>query len=135
MQPVAQPQLPPLPQRPTCVVWYADDHCDDLIQQYNQALQLRQEWEASVAAPLRKQIADQQTQIADQQNQIRTLQSTIDSQTIAALQSESRNRAALDFIGACLGVSMALLIVFVTFRRLARKSAVPNTERGRAASA
>jgi hypothetical protein len=123
------------------VVWYAGDQCDNLIQQYNQALQLREDWETEVAAPLRQQIADQQRLIADQQNQIKTLQSMIDSQTSAALQSEARDRAALDFIGACLGVGMALVMVLATFRRLARRSPTPDPElgrdpeRGRAASA
>ncbi|PYX85069.1 MAG: hypothetical protein DMG70_04885, partial [Acidobacteria bacterium] len=81
------------------MVRYAGDPCDELMQQYNQAIEQRQqqEWEASVAAPLRKQIAeqqkqiaDQQNQIADQQNQIQTLQVKIESQTTAALQSEAR---------------------------------------------
>ena len=94
------------------MVRYTDDPCDELMQQYNQTVQQRQqqEWEASVAAPLRKQIAEQQKQIADQQNQIQTLQVKIESQTTAALQSEARNRAALDLVGACLGVGLAFFM-------------------------
>jgi hypothetical protein len=133
------PQLPvtSLPQRPACLVRYAGDACDELMQQYNQAVAQRQqqEWETSVAAPLRRQIADQQRQIADQQNQIKTLQLKIESQTTAALQSEARNRAALDVIGAALGVGMAFFMAFASFRRLARNSTAPKHDQERAASA
>ena len=137
MQPVPQAQLVQLPQRPNCVVRYAGDPCDELMQQYNQALQQRQqqEWEASVAAPLRKQIADQQKLIADQQNQIYTLQVKIESQTTAALQSEARNRAALDLVGACLGVGLAFFVAFAGFQRLARNATLAKPDQGRAASA
>jgi LPS O-antigen subunit length determinant protein (WzzB/FepE family) len=119
------------------MVRYAGDPCDELIEQYNQTMQQRQqqEWDASVAAPLRKQIADQQKQIADQQNQIQTLQVKIESQTTAALQSEARNRAALDLVGACLGVGLAFFVAFASFQRLARNSMGVKPDRERAASA
>ncbi|PYY10710.1 MAG: hypothetical protein DMG69_05850 [Acidobacteria bacterium] len=143
MQAVPQPQFVQLP-RPNCMVRYAGDPCDELMQQYNQAIEQRQqqEWEASVAAPLRKQIAeqqkqiaDQQNQIADQQNQIQTLQVKIESQTTAALQSEARNRAALDLVGACLGVGLAFFVAFAGFQRLARNSVARKPDQERAASA
>ena len=119
------------------MVRYAGDPCDELMQQYNQAIEQRQqqEWEASVAAPLRKQIAEQQKQIADQQNQIQTLQVKIESQTTAALQSEARNRAALDLVGACLGVGLAFFVAFAGFQRLARNSVARKPDQERAASA
>src|SRR5205807_10389190 len=111
MQAVPQPQFVQLP-RPNCMVRYAGDPCDELMQQYNQAIEQRQqqEWEASVAAPLRKQIAEQQNQIAVQQSQIQTLQVNIESQITAAVQSEARNRAARDLVGASLGVGRAVVV-------------------------
>ena len=144
MQAVPQAQLVQLPQRPNCVVRYAGDPCDELMQQYNQAVQQRQqqEWDATVAAPLRKQIAeqqkliaDQQKQMADQQNQIQMLQVKIESQTTAALQNEARNRAALDLVGACLGVGLAFFVAFASFQRLARNSMAGKPDQERAASA
>jgi hypothetical protein len=137
MQAPPQPQLTALPQKPNCLVRYVGDPCDELMQQYDQAVTQRQqqEWDASVAAPLRRQIADQQKQIANQQNQIQTLQLKIESQTTAALQSEARNRAALDVIGAALGVGMAFFMAFASFRRLARNSTAPKHDQERAASA
>jgi hypothetical protein len=122
------------------LVWYAGDPCDLSIQQYNQMLLDRQQgqWDFSVAEPLRRQITVQQREIADQQNQIRTLQATIDSQTIAAIQREASNRASLDMLGAILGVGLGFFAAYATFRRLARRA--PHMERvqyerGRAASA
>jgi hypothetical protein len=137
MQAVPQAQVVQLPQRPNCVVRYAGDPCDELMQQYNQAVLQRQqqEWEASVAAPLRKQIAEQQKLIADQQNQIQTLQVKIESQTTAALQSEARNRAALDLVGACLGVGLAFFVAFAGFQRLARNATHAKPDQEQAASA
>lgn len=137
MQSVPQSQLVQLPQRPNCTVRYTGDPCDELMQQYNQAVQQRQqqEWDAAVAAPLRKQIAEQQKQIADQQNQIQMLQLKIESQTTAALQSEARNRAALDLVGACLGVGLAFFVAFASFQRLARNGTPAKPDRGRVASA
>ena len=137
MQAVPQAQLVQLPQRPNCVVRYAGDPCDELMQQYNQAVQQRQqqEWDATVAAPLRKQIAEQQKLIADQQNQIQSLQVKIESQTTAALQNEARNRAALDLVGACLGVGLAFFVAFAGFQRLARNSMAGKPDQDRAASA
>jgi hypothetical protein len=130
----------PLVQRPTCLVWYAGDPCDQAIQQYNQMLLDRQQvqWDFSVAEPLRKQITEQRREIADQQNQIKTLQVTIDAQTLAAIQREASNRASLDMLGAILGVGLAFFAAYATFRRLARNA--PRVERveherGRAASA
>jgi hypothetical protein len=137
MQVTAQAQTTPVPQKPNCLVYYAGDACDQLMQQYTQALEQhqRQEWQITVAAPLQKQIADQQKQIADQQNQIKTLQLQMESQSTAALQNDARNRAALDVIGAALGVGMALLVAFASFRRLARNPALPKRGPQRAASA
>jgi hypothetical protein len=67
VQAIAQQQPTPLPLKPNCLVWYAGDPCDELIQQYHQGTKQRQqqEWQVSVTAPLQKQIADQQKQIAD----------------------------------------------------------------------
>jgi len=124
MQALVPPNSPSLPQRPTCLVWYAGDSCDELVQQYNQTVLEHQQkdWEASVAAPLRKQIADQQRQLADQRNQIKTLQLAIESQTAATLQSRARNRAAIELVGAILGMGIALFVALATFRRLVRNS-------------
>ena len=75
MQALLQEPTPPFP-KPNCLVWYAGDPCDVLIQRYNQAAEQRQllDWRLSVTLPLQRQIADQKQQIADQQSQIRTLQ-------------------------------------------------------------
>ena len=135
-QPLAeQPTIQP--SRPTCVVWYAGDPCDELIQQYNRAAEQRElrEWQASVLAPLQKQIADQRTQINDQQTQIKTLQVKIESQTFEALQSEARNQALLDGIGAGIGAGLAFFVAVVVFRRLARNATATKSEQARAASA
>jgi hypothetical protein len=138
MQVVTQQQFTPLPLKPGCLVWYAGDPCDELIQQYNQAVEQRQrqEWQFDVAAPLQRQIADQQKQIADQQNQIKTLQLTIESQTTDALQSEARNQAFLNGVGAVLGVGMAFFVAVAGFRRvLARSATAPKREPQGVASA
>src|SRR5215470_15789045 len=103
MQALAQAPQPQL--EPRCLIWYPGDPCDLLLQQYRQALELRQrqEWQISVTAPLEKQIADQQRKIAEQKTQISNLQSRIDSQTMDALRSEARNQAVLDSLGVIIG--------------------------------
>jgi hypothetical protein len=122
MQLSAQPTFPTLPTRPNCLVWYEGDPCDQLIQQYHQASQLRQqqEWQNSVTSPFLKQIADQQKQIAAQQNQIQALQIKIEAQTATALQSEARNQEVLARLGAGLGATLALLVAIAAFRRFTR---------------
>lgn len=113
-----------LPHRPTCIVWYAGDPCDEMQQQYNQVVleHQQQEWDTSVAAPLRKQIRDQQRQIAEQQTQIRTLRLTMELQSSAVLHTQARSRAAIELLGALLGIGMALFVALSTFRRLATKA-------------
>lgn len=113
MQAIVQPAL--LPPRPDCLVWYAGDPCDVVIQQYHQgAEQLqRQEWQATVTAPLQKQIVDQQ-------REIKALQLQIEAQTTAALQSEAHTGAIFAGIGAGLGAAFALYVAVACFRRLAR---------------
>ncbi len=128
----ARMQATPIPtslHRPTCLVFFAGDPCDRSIQQYNELLAERQQqqWDVSVAEPLRKQIADQQKIIAGQQGQIETLEKTIESQTMAALQREARQRASLDLLGAMIGIPLAFLVALVAFRRLARN---PNASAG-----
>lgn len=122
-----------LPYRPACLVLYAGDDCDQSIQQYNQSVQQQQQQEW--AAPLLRQIADQEKLIAKQQNQITRMQATIDRQTVAALQRDARERASLDFLGALLGMTLAFLIAFAIFRRLAKSSTIPEAETPRAAAA
>lgn len=136
MQVIVQQQPTPLPLKPNCLVWYAGDHCDELIQQYHQATEQRhqQEWQISVTAPLQKQIADQQKQIADQQSQLKRLQLKIESQTVEALQNEARNQALLDGIGAGLGTTLAFFMAVASFRKLARNWTAAKLEQQRAAS-
>jgi len=113
MPQVIQPQpLQPLP-RPDCLVWYAGDPCDELMQ-YQLAAE-QQQWQLSLTAPLEKQIADQQIQI-------KTLQLRLDSLTAEAFESDARNQAFLDGMGAFVGVSLAFLVAIAGFRRLARNS-------------
>jgi hypothetical protein len=133
MQLAAQPPLPP---QPHCLVFYAGDPCDQLIQQYNQASEQsqRQEWQDQVTTPLQKQIADQQKQLTLQQNQIRTLQVQIESQTVEALQSEARNQALLNGVGAGIGAGLAFFVAVASFRRLARKATAPKREPERSSS-
>ena len=130
MQTPAQLPIAPAPVRPGCFVWFAGDPCDQLIQQYNQAIAQRQlqEWQAQTTAPLQKQIAEQQKQIADQQNQIHFLQGKLESQTMDALQSQARNQAFLDGMGAVLGAGLAFFATVAGFRRLARKFPSPKRE-------
>ncbi len=137
MQGVAQPQLTGMPVKPDCLVWYAGDPCDERIQQYHQAVEQRrqQEWQTSVSAPLQKQIADQQKQITEQRNQIKLLQLKMESQSMEASQSQARNEALLNGIGAGVGAALALLVAVAGFRRLARSSSASRREEERAASA
>lgn len=129
--------MPPAPAKPDCLVWFAGDACDQLIQQYNQAISLRQfqEWQLQTTAPLLKQVADQQKQIVAQQTTIQTLQSRLDSQTADALQNQARNQALLDGIGAVIGAGLAFLVTVAGFRRLVRGSTSLKHERERAVSA
>lgn len=124
MQALAQPNSTPLPQKPTCFVWYAGDACDESLQQYHDLMLERQQrvWENTVAAPLRRQIADQQKQLADQQIQIKSLQLAIASQSTATLHSRARSRAAIELLGAMIGIGLALLVALAVFRKLARNS-------------
>jgi hypothetical protein len=117
------------PLKPDCLVWYADDPCDRLIQQYHQAalLSQQQQWQVSVTAPLQKQIADQQ-------RQIKALQLQIATQTSAALQTEAHTAAIFEGIGAGLGVAFALFIAVAFFRWLAGDSPLMNQEHKQAAS-
>jgi hypothetical protein len=129
-------QIPQSVPEPRCLIWYPGDPCDQLLQQYRQALELRQrqEWQSSAIAPFQKQLADQEKQIAEQKAQIVTLQSQIDSQTMDALRSEARNQAVLDSLGVIIGIGIAFAMVLVFFRKLTRPSNVA-PERSRAASA
>jgi hypothetical protein len=137
MQTIAQVPLIPVPVKPDCLVWYAGDPCDELIQQYHRAADARQQEERqlSVSVPLQKQIVEQQKQIADQQAQIKALQLRIESQTVEAVQNQARNDALMNGIGAGLGAALAFLVAVASFRRLARTSAASRREQARAASA
>jgi hypothetical protein len=115
-----QPVQPPLqPAKPDCLVWYAGDPCDVLIQEYRRATELaqRKEWQVSVSAPLQKQIEDQQ-------RLIKALQVQMAAQTNAALQGEARTDAIFQGIGAALGAALALIVALACFRRLARHTPV-----------
>lgn len=126
MQQPLQPAFQP-PQ-PDCLVWYAGDPCDVLIQQYHQATELsqRKEWQASVIVPLHKQIDDQH-------RIIKSLQVQIAAQTNAVLQSEARTGAIFSGIGAGLGAALAFIVALACFRRLARKSPIMKQEQDEAA--
>jgi hypothetical protein len=126
---------PPSATAPQCLVWYAGDPCDQLIQQYHQvsAQQQQQAWQSSVTARFEKQFAEQQKLIAGQKTQIETLQAKVDSQTTEALRGEAHSQAMLDGIGVVIGIGLAFLMVLAFFRKLARNSTAP--ERSRAASA
>ena len=130
-------QIPQPLSEPHCLIWYPGDPCDQLLQQYRQALESRQrrEWQNSAIAPFEKQIADQQKQIADQKAQIATLQSRIDSQTMDALRSEAHNQAVMDSLGVIIGIGIAFVMVLAFFRKLTRPSPNATPERSRAASA
>ena len=130
-------QIPQPLSEPHCLIWYPGDPCDQLLQQYRQALESRQrqEWQSSAIAPFEKQIADQQKQIADQKAQIATLQSRIDSQTMDALRSEAHNQAVMDSLGVIIGIGIAFVMVLAFFRKLTRPSPNATPERSRAASA
>jgi PIN domain nuclease of toxin-antitoxin system len=130
-------QIPQPLSEPHCLIWYPGDSCDQLLQQYRQALESRQrqEWQSSAIAPFEKQIADQQKQIADQKAQIATLQSRIDSQTMDALRSEAHNQAVMDSLGVIIGIGIAFVMVLAFFRKLTRPSPNATPERSRAASA
>jgi len=110
-------QIASQPTKPDCLVWYADDPCDVLIQQYHQAATLsqQQQWQVSVIAPLQKQIADQQRLINSMQLQMA-------AQTNAALQSEAHTGAIFEGIGAGLGAAFALFLAVAYFRWLVRNS-------------
>jgi hypothetical protein len=126
----AQLPIPPVPAKPGCLVWFAGDPCDQLIQQYNQAITQRQQqdWQSQTTAAFQKQIASQQKQIADQQTQIQALQLKLDSQTNESLQSQARNQAFVDGMGAVIGAGLAFLVTVVGFRRLTRGSLLKRDE-------
>jgi len=126
----AQFPIPPVPAKPGCLVWFAGDPCDQLIQQYNQAIAQRQqqEWQTQATATLDKQIAGQQKQIADQQDQIQALQLKLTSQTTDSLQAQARNQAFVDGMGAVIGAGLAFLVTVVGFRRLTRGSLLKRDE-------
>jgi len=130
-------QIPQPLSEPHCLIWYPGDPCDQIVQQYRQALESRQrqEWQSSVIAPFEKQIGEQQKQIAEQKAQIAALQSRIDSQTMDALRSEARNQAVLDSLGVIIGIGIAFVMVLAFFRKLTRPSPAATPERTRAASA
>ncbi len=130
MQTSAQLPVAPAPAKPGCFVWFPGDPCDQLIQQYNQAMAQRQlqEWQAQATTPLQKQIAEQQKKIAEQENQIQFLQIRLESQTVDALQSQARNQAFLDGMGAVIGAGLAFYATVAGFRRLARRSRSPKRE-------
>ena len=138
-----QPSAPFLPviSQPNCIVWFPGDSCDQMIQQYQQALAQRQhqDWQDAVTTRFEKQITDQQKQIADQQAQIKTLQFKIQSQTAEALRSEARSQAFLNGIGVIIGTTLAFTVVVGLFRKLARSpsnhSADDLPQQSRAASA
>lgn len=117
--------------KPNCLVWYAGDPCDQQMQQYRQAAEAgkQQEWQSSVTAPLQKQIADQQKLISDQQHQIKILQLKMESQTLEASQSQARNEALLNGIGAGVGAALALIVAVAGFRKLARGSGASREQR------
>ena len=131
MQALLQEPTPPFP-KPNCLVWYAGDPCDVLIQRYNQAAEQRQlvDWRLSVTLPLQRQIADQKQQIADQQSQIRALEARVASQSREALLSEANNQALFDGIGAGVGVGLAFVVAVAAFRRLARNTVAPTRPTG-----
>ena len=130
-------QIPQPLSEPHCLIWFPGDSCDQLLQQYRQAVELRQraEWQSAVTVPFEKQIAEQQKQIAQQKAQISTLQSRIDSQTMDALRSEARNQAVLDSLGVIIGIGIAFVMVLAFFRKLSQPSPGATPERSRAASA
>src|SRR5215469_12015587 len=117
------------PVKPDCLVWYAGDPCDLLIEQYHQAATLsqQQEWQASATAVLQKQIGDQQ-------REIKALQLQISEQTSAALQSEAHTGAIFEGIGAGSGAAFALFLAVAFFRWLARNSSFVKPEHKEAAS-
>ena len=127
MQQTLQPV--PQPTRPDCLVWYAGDPCDVLIQQYHQAIESaqRKAWQASVTAPLLQQIGEQQSLIT-------TLQAQIATQSNAVLRCEARSGAIFEGIGAGLGVAVALLVALALCWRLARNSPAMKQEQEEAAS-
>jgi hypothetical protein len=131
-----QPQIPGIPSKPDCLVWYAGDPCDLRIEQYHQALEQRRqlEWQATVTGLLQTQIADQQKQLAAQQNQIKVLQLKMESQTVEASQTQARNEALLNGIGAGVGAALALLVAVAGFRRLARNSPASSHDQERASA-
>jgi hypothetical protein len=126
----AQLPIPPVPAKPGCLVWFAGDPCDQLIQQYNQAIAQRQqqEWQIQATAALERQLAGQRKQIADQQTQIQALQVKLDSQTTESMQAQARNQAFVDGMGAVIGAGLAFLVTVVGFRRLTRGSVLKRDE-------
>jgi len=135
--------LSPLPMaKPDCLVWYAGDPCDQLIQQFQQTSLQRQqqEWQNAVTARFEKQIADQQKLLADQKDKIQALQAKIESQSTEALRSEAHTQAVLDSVGVIIGIGLAFFMVLALFRRVTRNAPMvdapsPTPERTRAASA
>src|SRR5580704_7620107 len=119
-----QPQLTPVPPRPTCTLIFKTGSCADLWRAYNQAAAQRLQEQlqiyvnrqkdlasAQASAPLQQQISDLQKLNADQQTQIANLQQQMQSDATAALDAKAESHVAGMKLGAGIGAG-AVLILF-----------------------
>ena len=112
-----QVALTPLPPKPTCMHIFKSGPCNDLWAAYTQAQKQRAGEEIQNYANHQKQLASAplQAQIADQQSEIGKLQAQIQTQTVAAQQSEVAARKDGQMQGAEIGVAATLVLFALIF--------------------
>src|SRR5271154_4645786 len=123
-QSVNQPQLTPLPPKPTCVIILRNGACADLWKNYNQAVAQRLGEQIKIyanrqaqleAAPLQQQVTDLTKLTTDEQEQIKALQSEMQADSAAALQAKSdAHKEGLEY-GGGIGAGATLLICGLIF--------------------
>jgi uncharacterized protein YlxW (UPF0749 family) len=130
-----QPQLTPVPPKPTCHWIFNTGPCNDLWKAYNQALAQRQREElqlyvdrqkqlasSQASAPLQQQITELNKQVADltnlsgdQQEQIKRLQEQMQVDAVAASQAKAdAHKQGLE-LGAGIGVGSMVLFFALIF--------------------
>ena len=151
--PEAPAQLTQVPPKPTCVHIFNTGTCADLWNAYNQAVQQRSREElqlyvnrqkaiasSQATAPLQQQIADLNKLVSDQQTQIKNMQEQMQADAATSRQqlqvsSASAHTQGLEWgAGIGLGVSLVLVGLVFTIRRLTRDLAITKKPQAKVAS-
>lgn len=134
-----QPQLTPVPPRPTCTLIFKTGSCADLWNAYNQAVGERQREElqiyvnrqkdlasAQATAPLQEQISDLQKLNSDQQAHLGKLQQQMQADAAAALDAKAESHLQGMEEVAATGAGAVLILFGLVFliRRLSQSFTV-----------